>query len=85
MVSIRTELAERTGLDPAPGALYTTLDRLEDKGFLKSHLADPTPERGGRAKRYYSMTAKGLRAVKEAQRGLRNLIEGLAILGDAHA
>ena len=50
-VTIRQEIAACTERDPAPGALYTTLDRLDDKGLVTSRYGDPTPERGGRAKR----------------------------------
>jgi DNA-binding PadR family transcriptional regulator len=84
-VTIRGELAERAGREVAPGALYTTLDRLEDKGLVESRLGDPTAERGGRARRYYSVTTNGLRAIAAAQRALRSLMEGLNILGDSLA
>ena len=84
-VTIRSELAERAGREVAPGALYTTLDRLEDKGLVESRLGDPTAERGGRARRYYSVTTNGLRAIAAAQRALRSLMEGLNILGDSLA
>lgn len=84
-VTIRGELAERAGREVAPGALYTTLDRLEDKGMVESRLGDPTAERGGRARRYYSVTTNGLRAIAAAQRALRSLMEGLNILGDSLA
>ena len=58
-VTIRAEIELCTGRDPAPGALYTTLDRLEDKGFVTSRLGDPTPQRGGRAKRFFTVTPAG--------------------------
>jgi DNA-binding PadR family transcriptional regulator len=48
------------------GAVYTTLDRLEDKGLITSWLADPTPERGGRAKRHYRLEPDGERALRES-------------------
>ena len=48
------------------GAVYVTLDRLEDKGLISSWLSDPTPERGGRAKRYYRLEALGERALEES-------------------
>jgi DNA-binding PadR family transcriptional regulator len=48
------------------GAVYVTLDRLEDKGFIASWLSDPTPERGGRAKRCYRLEALGERALEES-------------------
>ena len=48
------------------GAVYMTLDRLKDKGLLRSWMSDPTPERGGRSKRYYELTARGARALKQS-------------------
>ena len=48
------------------GAVYVTLDRLEDKGLVASRLSDPTPERGGRARRYYRLEALGERALRES-------------------
>lgn len=79
-VTIRAEIRERTGRETAPGALYTTLDRLEDKGLVRSRLGDPTPERGGRAKRYYRVSAAGVAAVERAQRSYQSLLEGLEML-----
>jgi len=84
-VTIRREIAARTERDPAPGALYTTLDRLEDKGLVTSRYGDPTPERGGRAKRYFTVTARGVRAVARAQRAYQRLLKGLVLPGVAHA
>ena len=77
---VRAEIADHTGRSVAPGALYTTLDRLEDKGFVTSRVGDPTPERGGRAKRYYKVSASGLKAVKRAQNAYQSLLQGLEIL-----
>ena len=79
-VRVRAEIAEHTGRSVAPGALYTTFDRLEDKGFVTSRVGDPTPERGGRAKRYYKVSASGLRALKRAQNAYQSLLKGLEIL-----
>jgi DNA-binding PadR family transcriptional regulator len=84
-VAIRFEIMNRTDRTPSPGALYMTLDRLEEKGFVLSRLGDPTPQRGGRAKRYFSVTTAGAEAVQRAQRAYRNLLEGLEVLGDAYA
>jgi PadR family transcriptional regulator, regulatory protein PadR len=84
-VTIRREIAECTERDPAPGALYTTLDRLEEKGMVASTYGDPTPERGGRAKRYFTVTARGVRAVARAQRAFRRLLQGLVLPGGARA
>ncbi len=55
--SIRREIAERAGRDVSLGAIYTTLERLERKGFVSSARGAPTPERGGRAKRFYKIEA----------------------------
>jgi PadR family transcriptional regulator PadR len=71
-VTIGAEITACTRREPAPGALYTTLDRLEDKGLVTSRLGDPTPQRGGRAKRYFALNSKGLEAITRAN----NLIGG---------
>jgi len=84
-VAIRDEIQKRTGRSTAPGALYTTLDRLEQKGLVVSRLGEPTPERGGRAKRYYSVSAEGIEAVERAQRCYQSLLDGLQILRKKHA
>ena len=84
-VTIRREIAARTDRDPSPGALYTTLDRLEEKGLLTSRLGDPTPRRGGRAKRYFKVSAKGVRAVARVQRSYRRLLDGIVLPGVAYA
>src|SRR5437899_567720 len=67
------ELEERTGDPVTVGAVYATLERLERKGLVSSRLGDPTPERGGRAKRYYSITGAGATALQESARVVRNL------------
>ncbi len=76
-VAIRDELLERTGRDVSRGSIYITLDRLETKGYLRSRLADPTPERGGRAKRYYTLRPRAVAALKESRRALVALWRGL--------
>jgi PadR family transcriptional regulator, regulatory protein PadR len=81
-VSIRQELATRAGRQIARGALYTTLERLEAKGYLRSRLGDPTPERGGRSRRYYSVSARGVATLRKSCDALRGLYQGLeAIFG----
>ncbi len=76
-VSVRDEILERTGRDVSRGSIYITLDRLETKGYLRSRLADPTPERGGRAKRYYTLRPRAVDALKESRRALVALWRGL--------
>lgn len=84
-VTIRSEIAACTKRQPTPGALYTTLDRMEQKGLVQSWLGDPTPQRGGRAKRYFVVTRKGRIAVISAQRSYQSLLQGLDLLGRANA
>ena len=59
------------------GAVYATLDRLEDKGLLKSWLSNPTPERGGRSKRYFRILASGMRALRGSRDRLARMWQGL--------
>jgi DNA-binding PadR family transcriptional regulator len=84
-VPIRAEIELCTGRDPSPGALYTTLDRLEDKGLVTSRMGDPTPQRGGRARRFFEVTPTGIEAVARAQRSYQRLLKGLVLPGVAHA
>jgi len=60
------------------GAIYVTLDRLEDKGLVASRLSDPTPERGGRSKRVYQLEALGERALEESAATARRIWQGVA-------
>jgi len=76
-VTIRQEFLERTQKDVAVGAIYTGLDRLEQKGFVESWLGEPTAERGGRAKRFYRVTASGLRAFNDTQHAIQDMLSGL--------
>ena len=78
-VAIRDELSRRTRRDHSFGAVYTTLDRLGDKEFVVSWLGDPSPERGGRAKRYFRLTDSGQRLLDETIRARRELESGLAV------
>jgi PadR family transcriptional regulator, regulatory protein PadR len=57
------------------GAVYATLDRLEDKGLIHSRMSEPRPERGGRSRRYYGLTAAGEAALKEAAATARRLCD----------
>jgi len=68
---------ERANRDYAMGAVYTTLQRLEDKGFLKSHMSDPLPVRGGRSRRHFVLTGAGQRALREAERAAESMWSGV--------
>jgi PadR family transcriptional regulator PadR len=74
---VRREIAHRTGRDVSIGAVYATLDRLAAKGLISSSLSDPTPERGGRAKRSFRVTGAGFDAVNRTRQELANMLEGL--------
>lgn len=76
-VTIRNNLQKVTGKTWAFGALFITLDRLVKKGFLTSYLTEPTPERGGRSKRMYKLTADGLEALKEIKKMQEALWDGI--------
>ena len=67
-VEIRKNLKDITRRPWSFGAVYMPLDRLEQRGLLESHLADSTPERGGRSKRVYHPTKKGLEALADIRR-----------------
>ena len=71
------EIEERTGREVVLGSVYATLERLAEKGLVSSDLGESTAERGGRAKRYFRVTPKGLREVRHAQAALKKLWQGL--------
>jgi PadR family transcriptional regulator, regulatory protein PadR len=79
-VTVRQEIEFRTQREVSIGAVYATLDRLETKGYVKSHHGDPTPERGGRSKRFFRVTGKGVAAVNRTQRVLQSMAEGLDLI-----
>lgn len=74
---ILEEIESQAGRRVARGALYTALDRLEAKGCLRSKLGDPLPERGGRARRYFTVTPAAVRALKESRLALLRLWRGI--------
>src|SRR3984885_6384651 len=76
-VPISREIEDRSGQEVALGSVYAALERLEEKGLVSSVMGEPTPERGGRAKRFFHVTAKGLREVRETQTALKKLWRGL--------
>jgi len=79
-VTVRQEIEVRTSREVSIGAIYATLNRLEAKGYVRSHLGDPTAERGGRSKRFFRVTAKGMAAVNRTQRALQSMTEGLDLI-----
>ncbi len=79
-VTVRQEIQSRIRREVSIGAVYATLNRLESKGYLKSFQGDPTPERGGRSKRFFRVTAEGLAAVNRTQRALQSMAEGLDLV-----
>jgi PadR family transcriptional regulator, regulatory protein PadR len=76
-MTVRQEIASVTGRDISIGAVYATLMRLESKGFIESVAGEPTAERGGRAKRYFHMTADGKGALRNTQAIIRKMSAGL--------
>lgn len=76
-LSIGDELDAVTGREVSSGALYTTLDRLEDKGLLSSRTADPSESRRGRPRRYFAVTEQGVTALRQSRRALHELWDGL--------
>ena len=73
-VSIRQELSSQLGREVAVGAVYTTLDRLEQKGYVSSWMGEPTPERGGRSKRFFQLEATGAEALNRTLAAHDNFI-----------
>ena len=76
-MSVRREIEDRTGRSISLGAVYTTLERLEAKGYISSRIGQPTAERGGRAKRLFHMEAKGERALRASQEAIRKMTIGV--------
>lgn len=76
-VPIAREIEEITRRELGIGSVYAALERLEEKGLISSTLGEPTPERGGRAKRYFQVTNAGLREVRRAHKALVALWRGL--------
>ena len=76
--AIREEIERATGNGCSIGALYTTLDRLEAKGLIKTWMGDPTPQRGGRSKRLVRVTAKGVRAASNFYAAVMRVSRGVS-------
>lgn len=76
-VTVRREIAARTRRDLSFGSVYTTLTRLEAKGLVASRLGQPTPERGGRRKKHYVISAAGRRALQRSLHAIRTMTRGI--------
>ena len=79
-VPIRLEIEQRTARSLTVGALYRTLDRLEAKGYVTSWFGDPTPERGGRSKRYFRARPLGIRALRASREALAAMWDGVELV-----
>ena len=77
-VRIRQEIEYATGRPCYHGALYTTIERLESKGLVKTSMGDPTPQRGGRPKRMVRITPKGAQAASEFYNAVMRVSRGVA-------
>ena len=75
--TIRRLIEERTGRLVSPGAIYTACDRLERRGLVGSELGEPTPERGGKRKRYYRLRPSGLAALRAQHAAQAGMLRGL--------
>ena len=77
-VTIREEIEDATGRPCSLGALYTTIERLESKGLVKTSMGDPTPQRGGRPKRMVRITPKGAQAASAFYNAVMRVSRGVA-------
>src|SRR6187455_1574209 len=78
-VPIARAIEDSTGKPAILASVYNTLERLEEKGLVRSRFGEPRPERGGRAKRYFAATAAGLREVRAAKKALTVLWRGIPV------
>jgi PadR family transcriptional regulator, regulatory protein PadR len=78
-VSIQDHIKERTGREPSTGSIYASLDRLEEKGFVKTRQGEPTKERGGKRKLYFTITAPGQHTLRHSLQAIRSLSRGLRL------
>jgi PadR family transcriptional regulator PadR len=76
-LTVRRDLSQRAGRDYSVGAIYTTLQRLEDKGLLASRASEPIPVRGGRSRRLFRITGAGARAIRDAERHSASMWAGV--------
>ena len=84
-VPIRHEIEKRTSRHVSVGALYSTLDRLEAKGYLHSWFSEATAQRGGRSKRYFRLLPAGVQALARSKSMLDRMWQGVTVKGGSHA
>ena len=81
--TVCAEIEKRSGRGVSVSAVHTTLERLEQKGLVKSRIGDPTPQRGGKRKRHYDIAALGMKALQASYRSIRNMADGIEhLLGE---
>ncbi|MEJ2541793.1 MAG: helix-turn-helix transcriptional regulator [Gemmatimonadota bacterium] len=84
-ITILEEIRERTGHEAAVASVYAALDRLERQGLVSSSVGNPTPERGGRAKRFFVLQPAGMDALERSRTALNSMWEGVRLDGDGVA
>jgi PadR family transcriptional regulator PadR len=82
-VSIQDHIKARTGREPSTGSTYASLDRLEEKGFVKSRQGEPTAARGGKAKLYFTITGPGQHTLRQSLQAVHSVSHGLRWKGAA--
>lgn len=78
-VTIATRIGERTSRDVSIGAVYATLGRLSDKGFVRFHFSEPEPTPGGRSRKLVALTPAGARALRETTDSLTRMLDGVPL------
>jgi PadR family transcriptional regulator PadR len=81
--TVCAEIEKRGGRGVSVSAVHTTLERLEQKGLVKSRIGDPTPQRGGKRKRHYEMAPLGVKSLQASYRSIRSMADGIEhLLGE---
>lgn len=81
--TVCAEIEKRGNRDVSVSAVHTTLERLEQKGLVRSRIGDPTPQRGGKRKRHYEVAALGMKSLQASYRAIRNMADGIEhLLGE---
>lgn len=75
--TVRREIEERSGRKVSFSAVYATLDRMEEKGYVRSRVSDPLPQRGGRRRKYFLMQPPGARALSRSYQGFKRMTRGV--------